>query len=350
MALSTKVTTLATLPQNTFLENLILRPDSSLLLTAITPPNLYLVPSITTPSIPVLLHKFDTAVTGIVSIAPDVYIVSTGTHGTPDTAILYKLDMTAYNSSLPEPNDSVSITEVLKMPAALFLNGSTSVPNPDYPTILLADSLKGCIWRVDFPTLESQPKLSTWLSHATLAKTRFEPEWAPWPGVNGIKYHPKTGFLYATNSESGTLVRIKVDAKGSFAPIGEPQIISRKVVGDDLILDQKGDYGYVTTNPNNTLLRVKLPGPDVNMKNELDVKAEVIAGSDDDDEFAGPAAVIWGQNEQELLIVTNGGMIKPVGGEVGYARVLKVTLGDGGRGKGMPGWLAKLFSCCGRRR
>ena len=350
MALSTKVTTLATLPQNTFLENLILRPDSSLLLTSITPPNLYLVPSTTSPSIPVLLHKFATAVTGIVSIAPDVFIISTGTHGTAGTAILHKLDMTAYNSSLPSPIDSISVSEVLKVPEALFLNGSTSLPNPEYPSILLADSLKGCIWRVDFPTLEDQPKLSTWLSHTALSKSRFEPEWAPWPGVNGIKYHAKTAFLYATNSEVGTFLRIKVDSKGSFAPVGEPQVISRKVVGDDLIVDQKGDFAYVTTNPNNTLMKVKLPGSDTNIKNELDVKVDLLAGGDNDDEFAGPTAVVWGQNEQELLVVTNGGMIKPVGGEVGYARVLKVELGGGGRGKGMFGRVVKLFSgCCGRR-
>ena len=351
MAPSTKVTTLATLPQNTFLENLVLRPDASLLLTSITPPHLYLVPSTTAESTPKLLHKFANAVTGIVSIAPDVYIISTGIHGTPDTSVLYRLDMTAYKPSLPDPSDSISVTEVLKLPEALFLNGSTSLPTPEYPAILLADSLKGCIWRVDFPSSESQPKLSTWLSHSALSKTRFEPEWAPWPGVNGIKYHPGTGYLYATNSEVGTFIRIKVDTNGSFAPIGEPQVISRKVIGDDLIIDRKGEYAYVTTNPNNTLMKAKLPNKTVDLENELDVDVELLAGGDEDAVFAGPTAVVWDRSEKELLLVTNGGMIKPVGAEVGHARVLRVQLESEGRAKnGLHGLIAKLFSCFGSRK
>lgn len=312
---SPPVTTLATFPPNTFLENLAIRHDNSILITTLNTNSLYLLPAHS--STPLLLHTFPHSAMGIVELSPDIFIISTSLHGSPNSAALYTLDMTSYAPSSPT---SFTITYTLDIPPALFLNGSCLLPSSP-PSILLADSYTASIYRVTFPP-NAPPESSTWLTHPLLAKTTTTPEGAAWPGVNGIKYH--AGHFYATSSEARIFVRIPVDlASGTYSPLRDPEIIVRGTPGDDFAIDPEREVAYVTTNPNDSLIKISIAG-------EGERGFETLAGAGADRVFAGPTACAWGRGEGEvgrvLFVVTNGGLIEPVRA-VEVARVLRVEVG-----------------------
>src|SRR5215469_13315098 len=104
-----KLTTVAVFPQNTFLENLAVRADDSILVT---------------------------------EIEPDVFYVNTSDPFTAHESFLHRLDLRDWH-----PGEPVHPETVLKFPRqAGGLNGSCLLA----PGVLvLADSLAGLIWRVD---------------------------------------------------------------------------------------------------------------------------------------------------------------------------------------------------------
>jgi len=75
------LTTIAEFPQKYLLENLVVRSDGSILVTAAPQKELWYVPppSAGLPVEPVLLHAFDHFALGIVEVEPDVFFVSTTT-------------------------------------------------------------------------------------------------------------------------------------------------------------------------------------------------------------------------------------------------------------------------------
>ncbi|MFZ1178467.1 MAG: hypothetical protein WAO15_19825 [Mycobacterium sp.] len=72
------LTPVAFFPQKYFLENLAVRADNSILITAVLQKELWWVPPAQPGAVvdPVLLHSFDHPVTGIAEVAPDVFIVN----------------------------------------------------------------------------------------------------------------------------------------------------------------------------------------------------------------------------------------------------------------------------------
>lgn len=182
----------------------------------------------------------------IVELSPDIYLISSTHHGTPGTAALHTLDMRSYDPADPT---SFTVTPTLSLPRALFLNGACVLPTAP-PSVLLADSYTASLYRVAFAAADAAaaPALSTWITHAVLAKTTAD---AAWPGVNGVKYHG--GYVYATSSEARVFVRIPVDvADPAFPPRGPPEVLVRGTPGDDFVLDPEGTVAYVATNPNNS--------------------------------------------------------------------------------------------------
>ncbi|MCJ1251881.1 hypothetical protein MMC30_009119 [Trapelia coarctata] len=307
------ITTLTTFPPNTFLENLAIRHDNSILITTLNTNSLYLV----SPSSPtLLLHIFPHSAMGIVELSPDIFIISTSLHGSPNTAALYTLDMTSYSPSSPT---SYTVKHTLSIPPALFLNGSCLLPSSP-PSILLADSYTASIYRVSFPE-NGAPQFANWITHTLLAKTTTTPEGAAWPGVNGIKYH--AGYVYATSSEARIFVRIPVDLSNQTFSAGEPEVLMRGSPGDDFVIDPKGEVAYVCTNPNNSLVKIRVDGMG-------ERGFETLVGGGADRVFAGPTACAWvrGKEGRVLVVVTNGGLIEPVGGVVEVARVLRVEVGE----------------------
>src|SRR5271156_305750 len=77
--LQAKLTTVATFPKNYFLENLVVRSDNSILITALNHKELWYVPPSRhdSPVEPLPLFTFSQLAMGIVEASPDVFYIST---------------------------------------------------------------------------------------------------------------------------------------------------------------------------------------------------------------------------------------------------------------------------------
>jgi len=141
-ASTAKLTTVAVFPENSFLENLAVRADGSILVTEILQRRLWYVPPEGVPAEPVPVHTFGQFTMGIVEAGPDVFYINTSDPFTAHTSYLHRLDLRQWN-----PGEPVHAETVLEFPAqAVGLNGSCLLAPG---VIVLADSLAGLIWRVD---------------------------------------------------------------------------------------------------------------------------------------------------------------------------------------------------------
>jgi hypothetical protein len=186
--------------------------------------------------------------------------------------------------------------------------------------ILLADSWAGLIWRVDLHAGDGKPKPGVWLEHdsmAYLAKPYYQRIQVP--GINGIQYSPKRGYLYYTASAKRLFMQVKVDPV-SFNPVGEVEVVGGGRF-DDFWIGQDAGLAYLASHPLNTIDRLSLE-PGENSGGVLS-----IAGDPFNDELIGPSAGHWGRGREEYgrvaFITTDGGTATPPVGGAGPARVMK---------------------------
>ena len=99
------LTPVALFPQKYFLENLAVRADGSILITAILQRELWWVRAAGSTEMvePVLVHTFDHLILGIVEVAPDVFVVSLSDGYTSHESHLARIDFTGWT-----PGDPVS--------------------------------------------------------------------------------------------------------------------------------------------------------------------------------------------------------------------------------------------------
>ena len=137
------VTPVTHLPEKYFLENLVVRADGSVLITALLSKELWLVPAPARElGEPVLLHRFDHLTTGIVEVEPDVFVVSLSELYTTHESHLVRIDLNGWTPGTPV-NPEIIYTFDERVRA---LNGSCAF-GPS--SMLLADCFAGLIWRVD---------------------------------------------------------------------------------------------------------------------------------------------------------------------------------------------------------
>ena len=149
-------------PNPTFVENLAVRPDGSILTTLATSPELYLIqPSSTNPN-PQLIYRFDgsTTVTGITEVSPDSFEVAvTSVSGpgqpAPGSSSLWRVTFPRRNS------DKAKVSLTAKLPDVLAPNGLVTL---NKHKVLLADSAKGLIFAIDTDTSIHRMLLSRILS------------------------------------------------------------------------------------------------------------------------------------------------------------------------------------------
>src|SRR5215471_5731536 len=116
------LTTMAVFPENSFLENLAVRADSSVLVTKILQKQLWYVPPVAgaVPAEPVPVHTFDQFTMGIVEAEPDVFYVNTSDPFTAHKSYLHRLNLRQWTPGAP-----VRTETVLEFPGqAGGLNGS----------------------------------------------------------------------------------------------------------------------------------------------------------------------------------------------------------------------------------
>jgi len=309
------LTPVAYFPEKYFLENLAVRADGSVLVTALSHKELWCVPG-PEPSedvAPVLVHTFEHPVSGIAETGPDVFIVSLTEGYTTHESHLARIDFNGW-----APGEPVSPEIIFTFDDRVrALNGSCPFSQR---TLAVADCFAGLIWHVD---LDDRARARVWLAHDTMA---WDPDSEvtppPQPGVNGVRYGPRTGYLYYTSTAQQVFMRVPVDP-ATLDPAGDPQFVAAIDNADDFCIDEDAGFAYVTRHRANTLDRVPLAP-----RHGSEVRH--IAGDPFDPVLAGPSGAAWrrrpGDQGRVAYVTTDGGSTAPPDGVVRKASLLRAEL------------------------
>ena len=234
-----------------------------------------------------MLYEFPeaTSTTGIVEIAPDIFIVAVGNYstvtyaGVPGSFSVWSADL--------NPKTPV-FTKITDIPEADALNGMTTLEGVS-DLVLISDSSLGGVWRLNV----TSGKYDMPMRHVLVTNCTSK-----FPlGINGIRTYE--GALYFVNSAQQIYGRLSIDDTGN--PTSEPQILARAGPGifawDDIAIDWEGN-GWIATH--------------ANMVTEVTVggKQRNFTGDDDKSDMKQPTSIIWGRGSQAaqktLYIVTAG--------------------------------------------
>jgi hypothetical protein len=291
-----RLSTIATFPEHFFLENLAVRADGSILVTALNHKQLWYVPAprgdqqVT----PVLLHTLDEFPMGIVETEPDTFYVSLA-----GKASLQRLDLRDW-----VPGTPVQPTRVLSFEEPAGLNGSCMIAPG---VLLLADSLAGVIWRVDLADDGQSATASVWLQDPTMAidpDNGFTSPLGPQPGINGIRHAGRTNAVYYTSTAQKVFARVAVDPASSTA-VGRPEVVAGDIAADDFCLDENAGVAYLTTHTGNTIVRVPIG------LGAQGVTPQVVAGEPFTEQLVGPSSAAWARGASDYgrvaYVTTDGG-------------------------------------------
>ncbi|MBB4683444.1 SMP-30/gluconolactonase/LRE family protein [Amycolatopsis jiangsuensis] len=305
------LTPVAFFPQQYFPENLAVREDGSVLVTVVLQKELWLVAE----QGPVLMHRFDHPVTGIAEVEPDVFVLSLTEPYSGHEAQLVRLDLNGWVPGGPvAPEVVLTFTD----DRVRGLNGSCLLGRG---VLAIADCFAGLIWRVDLDADEVRARV--WLAHDTMADDPDSGVPPPrQPGVNGVRYSARTGFLYYTSTAQKVFMRVPVDP-ATLDPAGPAEFVAAIDNADDFCLDEGAGFAYVTRHRANTLDRVPLVP-------RRGSQVRHLAGDPFDATMTGPSSAAWGRGAGEhgrvLYVTTDGGTTAPVGGVVRNAALLRVEL------------------------
>jgi hypothetical protein len=308
-----QLTIVAEFPEHYFLENLAVREDGSVLVTAQNRNELWLVPrpGERLPVNPMLLHSFEFNTGLVVEWKPDRFLIGVADVYRTHQARLYELDMRGWTAGQKvEPRLMLDFPE-----PKVGLNGGCLIA----PNVLLAAGMANLIWRVDLAE-DGTASARIWLQHDNM-KNRPGEKKPEQPGTNGVRYAAKTGYLYYTTTSQQLMVRVRVDPQ-TLDPADLPQFIAGGREWDDFILDENAGFAYATTHRENTIDRVKLE-PDGNREGRT-----VIAGEPFTEMLVGPSSGAWrrgpGDYSRTAYFTTDGGTAQPPDGVFRPAKLLRV--------------------------
>ena len=311
------VTPVAYFPEKYFLENLVVRADGSVLITAVLQQELWYVPGpVRTLTEPVLVHTFDHPVTGIVEVEPDVFVLSLTEGYTSHESHLIRVDLNGWTPGTPVAPE-VIFTFGDRVQA---LNGSCLLG----PGVLaVADCFAGLIWRADLTEGARGATARVWAEHDTMADDPDgEIPWPPQPGVNGVRYSAQAGYLYYTSTAQKVFMRVPVDP-ATLDPSGAAEFVAAIDNGDDFCIDEEAGFAYVTRHRANTLDRVPLAP-----RHGSEVRH--LLGDPFNPVIAGPSSAHWGREPGDkgrvMYVTTDGGTTAPPDGVVCNAALLRIEL------------------------
>ena len=310
-----RLATVAMFPVKSFLENLAVRSDNSVLVTSMNARKLFYVPpSDGAVSVdPVILHTFDQPTTGLVEAEPDIFLVSTSNLYTTHESFLHRLDLRGW-----APGSPVRLEQVFRFPGkAKGLNGSCLL-GPG--VVLIADCFASLIWRIDLKPGATDLQARMWLADDSMGyfPGKQKPEQ---PGVNGVRYAARTNHLYYTATAKKLLMRVAVDP-GTLDPAGEPELVLAGRMGDDFCIDEDAGVLYLATHRQNSIDRVSLdPGDNSGFP-------DCVAGDPFDEELIGPSSGAWsrapGDYGKVAYFISDGGTASPPPGGPRPAKLLRV--------------------------
>jgi hypothetical protein len=310
-----KLTTVAQFPAGYFLENVAVRADGSMLVTAVNKEELWYLPAPTgdTPVQPLLLHTFDQPPFDIVETTRDVFYVDTTNLRTDHASSLQRIDLRHWKPGMP-----VLVQHVLKFPFPVYaLNGADLMA----PNVMLVADDFGLIWRVDLSADGMKGTARVWLKDPSM-NTTFAGLRIKQPGINGLEYDEKTHYVYYTSTAQQLFMRIRVDPT-TLNPAGDPELVATGSMWDDFAIDEHANVAYITTHRQNTIERVPLDPHSCQAR-------QTVAGIPFDTRLAGPSDFAWGRGPQDdgsvAYVTTDGGVTAPPDGVVRPAKVLRIEL------------------------
>ncbi len=310
-----KLEVVAEFPQGYFLENLAVRPDGSILVTAFNKKELWCVPAPAAglPVEPALVCRPDLPPLNVVEAEPDVFYLTAADVYATRTSHLYRLDLRGW-----QPGAAVVPQLVLEFPEPkVGLNGSCLLA----PGVLLSAGFSTLIWRVDLSADGRQATARVWLQHDNMRNRPGEKK-PEQPGINGVRYAARTGHLYYTSTSQQLMMRVAVDP-ATLNPAGPPEFVAGGRFWDDFLLDEAAGVAYVTTHRENTIDRVNLAA-DGNRDGFA-----VAAGDPFTDRLVGPSSGAWrrapGDYGRVAYVTTDGGTAQSPDGVPRTAKLLRVT-------------------------
>ena len=313
------LTPVAYFPKGYFLENLAVRADGSVLVSSLLNKELWCVPG-PDPSLdvePVVVHTFANIVMGMVETEPDIFIVSLSDGYTTHESHLVRIDLNGWVPGNPVSPEIIYTFDY----RVRALNGSCLL-GPG--VMLIADCFAGLIWRIDLDGGAHHARARIWIQHPTMGMD-LDSEVAPppQPGINGIHYGPRTGYVYYTSTAQQVFMRIPVDPD-TLEPAGGPEFVAAIDKTDDFCIDEVAGFAYVTRHRGNTIDRVPLaPGHGSEVRH--------IAGDPFDERLVGPSSAAWGRGPADpgrvaYVTVDGGRTAPPPDGIVRDAALLRVEL------------------------
>ena len=306
---------IAEFPIGYFLENLAVRTDGSILVSAMNKSELWSVPppAESLPMPPVLVHTFELMTLNMVETDKDVFYVTASDVYKSKTSRLYRLDLRGW-----KPGAGVNPELVLEFPEPkVGLNGGCLVARD----VLLVAGATDLIWRVELPAGSRPASARIWLQHDNM-KNRPGEKKPEQPGVNGIRYAARTRYLYYSSTSQQLLMRVAVDPL-SLDPAGLPEFVAGGRYWDDFVLDEDAGIAYVTTHRENTIDRVAMH-TDGNREGFV-----VAAGNPFTDKLVGPSSGVWSRGPRDYgrvaYFTTDGGTAQSPDGILRTAKVLRVT-------------------------
>nr|POE88414.1 hypothetical protein CFP56_11642 [Quercus suber] len=289
-------------PQNTWIENIAVRRNGSLLLTSLL--GLGGLTSLDPAGNAHPVTIVDTfpgvnSTVGIVEARADVffvigsnYTIGATTRPEQGTNTVFEVDFNARDES------GRPVVRVLaRVRDAVELNGLTKYNDT---LLLAADSGLGAVWGID---------THTGSYHIVAKDVLMQPEPPSEElGINGVRYRPETGKLYFTNTQRRLFasLRLGANAKPLYPVLNITTSLDESGVEinwDDFGLDGYGN-AYIATQQGNSIQMVTPGG-----------ETRVIAGNLNSTDLAEPTSAQLGRTWRDrdtLYVTTVGGYLEPV--------------------------------------
>ncbi|KAM0405834.1 hypothetical protein HYE67_010165 [Fusarium culmorum] len=307
LAHSPPAKTLGQLPLGTWLENIAVRSNGDLLATELWPAaSVYTVAD---PSCSKGLKELVTipSIQGILGITE-----LSSAPGKPETFVFVGSNATGLSQLIPgtfkafalefhnkRNQASVKVRKISDMTEkSTFLNGVEAIPG--VPAVLVSDSVKGFVGRLDTNTGVFDDAAFEFPEMAPIAAGAF--------GINGIKI--RNNYLYFSNSNAVKIYRTAITAAGYPVKGSKPQLVAdfSKTVAfvDDFAFDAQGNI-YAASNSDNSVVFIDTKSG----------KSRIVLGGVDEMAVPGSTAVAFGRTKKDkntYYVSTGGGLFKPVGG------------------------------------
>lgn len=190
-------------------------------------------------------------------------------------------------------SEEPAVSEIASLPEAGLLNGMT-VLDSQTRTVLIADSARGVIWRLNTHTGAYSVALADeTMQPAANARVQL--------GVNGVRVCGRN--VYYTSTTQGLFCRVSIDATGS--TVSAFDVIASWPISDDFALRPDGS-AYVAVNSLNEVIKVASTGETL-----------IVIGSLNSTIVAGATSARFGRTKSDhdlLYVTTSGGQVAPVNG------------------------------------